>query len=87
VSGDALSIEGAVLECGLSDFVIQLALRDIDAEALARALVDQEDEVRDIIFRNMTKRACLLIAGIESLAAKDNPVLMEEKLRSLVAGL
>ncbi|MEI6385980.1 MAG: FliG C-terminal domain-containing protein [Spirochaetota bacterium] len=50
-----------MLEGGFSDFVIQLALRDIDAEPLARALVDQEGDVRDIIFRNMSKRACLLL--------------------------
>jgi len=39
------------------DIVIQMALREIDSEPLAKALVDQDESVREIIFRNMSKRA------------------------------
>ena len=50
-----------MLEGRFADFVIQLALRDIDAVPLAKALVDQQDDVRDLIYRNMSKRAVLLL--------------------------
>lgn len=43
------------------DIVIQMALREIDSEPLATALVDQDEEVREIIFRNMSKRAVVMI--------------------------
>jgi hypothetical protein len=42
---------------GFLDIVIQIALREIDSEPLARALVDQDESVREIVFRNMSKRA------------------------------
>jgi hypothetical protein len=45
----------------LSDIVIQMALREIDAEPLARALADQDERVRELVFRNMSRRAVAFI--------------------------
>jgi hypothetical protein len=42
---------------GFHGIVIQSALREIDAETLARALADQDESIRDIVFRNMSTRA------------------------------
>lgn len=42
---------------GCNDRIIQLALREIDSTPLALALVDQDEEIREIVFRNMSKRA------------------------------
>ncbi|MDA8410947.1 MAG: hypothetical protein M0001_11190 [Treponema sp.] len=39
------------------DIVIQMALRDIDSELLATVLADQGEEIRDLIFGNMSLRA------------------------------
>jgi len=45
----------------LDDFAIQLVLRDIDTNDLAAAMLDAGDELRDLIFRNMSKRAVVLL--------------------------
>lgn len=44
-----------------NDIIIQMALRDIDSEPFATALVDMDEDVREIFYRNMSKRACSFI--------------------------
>jgi hypothetical protein len=44
------------------DRVVQMALREIDSSALSRAAVAMNDEEREIVYRNMSKRACALLA-------------------------
>ncbi|HUX37693.1 MAG TPA: FliG C-terminal domain-containing protein [Rectinemataceae bacterium] len=46
-----------IRDSGFPDYVIQMALRDFDSEPLALALADQEEDVRQIIFGNMSLRA------------------------------
>jgi hypothetical protein len=64
-----------------NDRIIQAALREIDSHVLAEAMIDMSAEEREIIYRNMSKRACTLeqeeIAGIE----KTTPLHRKTKSR------
>jgi hypothetical protein len=44
-------------ESAFPDIVIQMALRDIDSEVLATVLADQGEDIRELIFGNMSLRA------------------------------
>ena len=61
------------------DIVIQMSLREIDAETLARALVDQDEAVREIVFRNMSERAVTFLK-------EDIRNLAEAEPESILAG-
>ncbi|MCK4514546.1 MAG: hypothetical protein KAU31_04770 [Spirochaetaceae bacterium] len=44
-----------------NDRVVQMALREIDTALLARAMVEWSEEEQEIIYRNMTERAVILL--------------------------
>ena len=44
-----------------NDRVVQMALREIDTALLARAMVSWSDDEQEIIYRNMTERAIVLL--------------------------
>jgi len=45
----------------LDDRNIQLIMRELDSEMLAISLIDAKDEVKDVFFRNMSKRAAYML--------------------------
>lgn len=78
-----------------TDLVIQLALREIDSEPLACALVPESEDTRALIFRNMSSRAVAYLrddirrlersAGAETIRAGQELYgrLLEKSLRRL----
>lgn len=72
-----------------NDRVVQMALREIDARLLAEAAVAMNDEERNIVFRNMSKRAHrMIVEEIEraeettsEIAAKRAKEFFVQKLR------
>ena len=63
-----------------NDRIVQLALREIDIHVLAEAMVDMSTEEREIIFRNMSKRACEL--GKEEIGRIEKTVSVDRKEKS-----
>lgn len=45
----------------LDDRKIQLIMRELDSEMLAISLIDAKEEVKDVFFRNMSKRAASML--------------------------
>ena len=45
----------------LDDRKIQLIMRELDSEMLAVSLIDAKEEVKDVFFRNMSKRAASML--------------------------
>jgi flagellar motor switch protein FliG len=46
---------------GLADWAIQSLLRDVNEADIAKALVGADDKTREILFKNMTKRAATML--------------------------
>jgi len=45
----------------VDDRIIQWLLRELDSQILAIALIDAQKEVKDVFFRNMSKRAGVML--------------------------
>ena len=63
-----------------NDRIVQLALREIDMHVLAEAMVDMSPEEREIIFRNMSERACEF--GKEEIGRIEKTVSVVRKAES-----
>ena len=63
-----------------NDRIVQLALGEIDLPALAEAMVDMSPEEREILFRNMSKRACEL--GKEEIDRIEKTISVHRKAKS-----
>jgi len=58
--------------CMKNDIIIQKSLRDIDAEVMVSALHGMEEAEREMVYRNMSVRACKMIK-VDLEATKDTP--------------
>ncbi len=67
-----------IRESGFHDYVIQMALRDFDSEPLSLALADQEEDVREVIYGNMSLRAVAFIKE----EIKDPGLVAPEEIRA-----
>lgn len=57
-----IRIEDFIENTARNNIIVQRALREIDTEVLADALAESPEEIRSIILRNMSKRACTLLS-------------------------
>lgn len=58
--------------CMKNDIIIQKSLRDIDAEVMVSALHGMDEAEREMVYRNMSVRACKMIK-VDLEASKDTP--------------
>ena len=57
-----ISISDFVEQKHINDAIIQMALREIDTRELSHAMIGFTEEERQIVLRNMSERACKLLA-------------------------